>query len=205
MNFEEELKDFKEFKKNYEFNQLEIVEDESGNLYCEGELLKDENGYIGESDKWINAGYSNHGALPKLLSNLFLYEFEFRGFKFNSLEGFFQGIKFKDKDIQKEVFKYSGISAVSIKGASNYDWRDTGVFYWQGEPIKRDSKEYDELVAELYVSAIQNYFYRNAIKNCKVPIIHAIGEKDKEKTVYTRYEFEEMLNCLRDYLKGIDN
>lgn len=74
------------------------------------------------------------------------------------------------------------------------------MIYWQGEPIKRDSKEYDELVTELYVSAIQNYFYRNALKNCKLPIIHAIGENDKEKTVYTRYEFEEMLNCLREYL-----
>ena len=65
---------------------------------------------------------------------------------------------------------------------------------------KRTSKEYEKLVTELYISAIQNYFYRNAIKNCPLPIIHAIGEIDKNKTVFTRYEFEYMLNCLHDFL-----
>ena len=66
--------------------------------------------------------------------------------------------------------------------------------------VKRDSKEYDSLVDELYISAIQNPFYRNAIKKCPLPIIHAIGEETKEETVFTRYEFERMLNCLHDFL-----
>ena len=199
MNYENELKEFKEFKKNYKFNELEIVE-ESGCLYCDGVLLKDEKGYVGESDKWVNVGYSFSGMYTKLLSNLFPYEFEFKGFKLNSIECFFQGIKFKDKDLQSKLFKYSGKEALVLQKSSDYNWKETGIVYWQGMEIKRDSEEYDELVTELYVSAIQNEFYRNAIKNCNLPIIHAIGETDKNNTVFTRYEFEFMLNCLHDFL-----
>ena len=196
----QELQDFKEFKKNYQFIQKEIIEDEQGNLYCDELLLKDENGYMGETDKWINVGYNVHGSYTKLLSNLFPYEFDFRGNHLHSIESFFQGIKFKEKDLQKQVFNYSGIPAVVIKDTSNYNWKETGIIYFQGEPIKRDSQEYDDIIDELYISAIQNPFYRNAIKKCPQSIIHAIGEKSKEDTVFTRYEFEYMLNALHDFL-----
>lgn len=47
-----ELKEFIDYKNNYQFKQLDIVED-GDNLYCDGELLKDINGYISESSKWI--------------------------------------------------------------------------------------------------------------------------------------------------------
>ena len=194
-----ELEEFKEFKKNYKFKQLDIIE-KDGKLYCEDELLKDENGYVGESDKWVNVGYSFRGMYTKLLSNLFPYEFTFKGQKLNSIECFFQGIKFKDKDLQSKLFKYSGKEAVVLQKASDYNWKETGIVYWQGNPIKRDSKEYDDLIDELYISAIQNEFYRNAIKNCNLSIIHAMGEIDKKDTVFTRYEFEYMLNCLHDFL-----
>lgn len=194
-----ELEEFKEFKKNYKFKQLDIIE-KDGKLYCEDELLKDENGYVGESDKWVNVGYSFRGMYTKLLSNLFPYEFTFKGQKLNSIECFFQGIKFKDKDLQSKLFKYSGKEAVVLQKASDYNWKETGIVYWQGKPIKRDSKEYDDLIDELYISAIQNEFYRNAIKNCNLSIIHAMGEIDKKDTVFTRYEFEYMLNCLHDFL-----
>ncbi len=196
---EQELKEFIKFKKNYKFKQLDIIE-KDGNLYCEDTLLKDENGYVGETDKWVNVGFSLRGMYPKLLSNLFPYEFTFKRHKLNSIECFFQGIKFKDKDLQKKLFKYSGKEALVLQKASNYNWKETGTIYWQGKPIKRDSKDYDKLIDELYISAIQNEFYRNAIKNCNLPIIHAMGEIDKKDTVFTRYEFEFMLNCLHDFL-----
>ena len=197
---EQELQEFKEFKKNYQFKQKEIIEDEQGNLYCEELLLKDEKGYVGETNKWINVGYNIHGSYTKLLSNLFPYEFDFRGYHLHSIESFFQGIKFKDKDLQKQIFNYSGIPAVVIKDTSDYNWKETGIIYFQGEPIKRDSKEYDDIIDELYISAIQNPFYRNAIKKCPQSIIHAIGKQKKEETVFTRYEFEYMLNALHSFL-----
>lgn len=71
MNYEKELEEFIKFKENYKFKQLEIVEDELENLYCDNTLLKDDKGYIGETDKWVNVGYNLHGTYTKLLSNLY--------------------------------------------------------------------------------------------------------------------------------------
>ena len=100
------------------------------------------------------------------------------------------------------IFEYSNKSWVRVNRnyLNDYNWKETGIVYWQGKPIKRDSIEYDQLIDELYISAIQNEFYRNAIKNCKLPIIHAMGAKEKRDTVFTRNEFEFMLNCLHDFL-----
>lgn len=199
MSYKKELKEFIEFKKNYKFKQLKIIE-KDGNLYCNGELLKDREKYIGESNKWINVGYGFSGMYPKLLSNLFPYKFKFKGHKLNSIECFFQGIKFPSKRYQKKIFKYSGKEALVLQKASEYNWKETGIIYWQGKQFKRNSEEYDNLVTELYISALQNKLYRNVIKNCNLPIIHAIGEVDKCETTFTRYEFEFMLNCLHDFL-----
>ena len=82
-----ELEDFIEFKNNYHFKQLDITE-KDGNLYCQNTLLKDENGYVGETEEWVNVGYSLRGMYPKLLSNLFPYEFTFKGHTLNSIECF---------------------------------------------------------------------------------------------------------------------
>ena len=198
--YKKELREFKEFKKNYKFEQLKIVE--KNNIYkCDGVVIKDENGIVGESDKWVNVGYSLRGMYPKLLSNLFPYTFKFRGKKLQSIENFFQGIKFKDKKEQNYVFTYYGTQAVHIKAATDYDWKKSGSIYWQGKEIKRDSKEYEMLVDELYISAIQNPIYRGILSNCNKFIIHSIGENNKKDTTFTRYEFEFELNCLKDFIQ----
>ncbi len=116
-----ELKDFKNFKKNFEFIQKEIVQ-EGENLFCDGELLqRGEEKPIGETEKWINVGYKLKGPFSKVLSNLFPYEFVFRGKHLNSIETFFQGIKIKDKNTQEYVFKYSGLDSNNIKAASDFN------------------------------------------------------------------------------------
>ena len=137
-----------------------------------------------------------------MLSNLFPYSFKFKGKKLSSIENFFQGIKFKDKKIQNYIFSYFGTQAVHIKVASNYDWKEKGLIYWQGKEIIRNSIEYDLLIDELYISAAQNPLYRSVLINCDRPIIHSIGENEKNNTTFTRYEFEFELNCLKDFLKN---
>ena len=149
-----ELEDFRKFKSEYKFEFKEVCEID-GIKYCDEMPLIDEEGNeISECEKWVNVGYKSKGSFPKLLSNLFPYKFEFRGKKMSSIEGFFQGIKFKDIDMQNLVLKYSGINAYHIKMASEYNWKETGIIYWQGEPINRFSKEYEDIVDELYISAI---------------------------------------------------
>lgn len=198
---EEELIKFKEFKKSYNY-ELKEVEEINGIQYYEGEPLIDQEGKeIGDCDKWINVGYKHKGPYAKVLSNLFPYEFEFRGKKLASIESFFQGIKFQDIEMQNLVFNYSGLDSNHVKVCSGYDWKETGLVYWQGKPINRYSEEYDDIVDELYISAIQNPLYRNALKTCQREIIHLMGAKEKSETVFTRYEFEKQLNCLKNFLK----
>ena len=200
-NVEKELEEFKKFKLHYVFKQKDI-EEINGKQYCEGEPLLDEEGKeIGDCEKWINVGYKYKGPYAKVLSNLFPYEFEFKGKRLKSIESFFQGIKFKDIEMQDLVFEYSGLDSNHVKVCSGYDWKETGIVYWQGKAINRYSKEYDDLVDELYISAIQNPLYRNILKTCERDIIHTMGAKEKNETVFTRYEFEKQLNCLKDFLK----
>ncbi len=197
-----ELQKFKEFKENYIFKQKEIIE-KDGILYCDDIALVDEEGKeLGDCEKWINVGYKLKGPYAKIFSNLFPYEFDFRGKHLHSIESFFQGIKFKNIEMQNIVFNYYGLDSNYVKATSDYDWKKTGILYWQGEPIDRYSKEYDDLVDELYISAIQNPLYRSALKNCTRDIIHVMGAEEKSETVFTRYEFEKQLNCLKDFLKN---
>ena len=131
----EELEKFKEFKQKFKWKQLPI-EEINGRLYCDGFPLYDaENKLIGECEKWINIGIMIKTPLSHILSNLYPYDFEFRGFQLKSTEGFFQGIKFKNPEMQKLVFSYYGLNAYCLKGASDYRWQDEGNLYWQGEPI----------------------------------------------------------------------
>lgn len=198
---EKELAEFRSFKKKYVFSQKEI-KDINGIKYCDGISLVDEEGKtIGESEKWINVGYKIKGAYSKVLSNLFPYQFVFKGKKMSSIECFFQGIKFKNIDMQNLVLNYSGLDSNNIKIASDYDWKKSGIVYWQGKAINRFDEEYDNLIDELYISALQNPLYRNVLKQCNKYILHEIGTLEKEETVFTRYEFEKQLNCLKDFLK----
>ena len=121
---EKELKDFKKFKENYKFEMKEIREVDSIK-YCDGIALIDEDGKeLGETEKWINVGYKLKGPYAKVLSNLFPYEFTFKGKQMGSIEGFFQGIKFKDIDMQNLVIKYSRLDSNNIKIASDYNWKE---------------------------------------------------------------------------------
>lgn len=200
-----ELKEFVEYKKKYNFTQKELVE-KDGEVYCDGELIMDKDkNVISETDKWIDVGFKNKGDFPKVLSNLFPYSFKFKGKKLASIESFFQGIKYKDKNVQNYVFSYSGTETVHIKKGNKYNWKETGLVYWQGKGIKRDSEEYNLLIDELYISAAQNPIYRGVLCNCEKDIIHSMGGKEKTETTFTRYEFELELNCLKDFLQSKEN
>ncbi len=196
------LKKFIAFKQNYKF-EYKTFETKNNELYCDGCLLKDKDGnIIPESEKWINVGYKLKNPLSKCLSNLFPYEFYFKGIKLHSAEAFFQGIKFVDKKTQKMLFNYAQLDSNNIKCSSNFDWTKIQCICFKGKLISRRSEEYQNLIYELYISLLQNPLYLGAIKQIGDRyVIHSIGCEDDTKTVLTRYEFEFMLNCLKDFVK----
>lgn len=205
LKIKKELKKFQEFKKNYKFDFKQLTKSDDGSLFIDGECVREgENQHIAfENDFLVNAGYISGGSqLSKVLSNLFPYEFVFKGFKVQSIEGIFQSLKFKDKKCQKQVLKYSGFNANRIRACSDYDWRETQMIYFMGKAMKRDSKEYADFIDEMYISLVVcNPLYKNALKNVKDRyILHSMGNDDKTQTTLSRFEFEYELNCLKDYI-----
>lgn len=202
MGLNQELKEFKAFKKTFEFKKTNYV-CKNDNIYCNDILIynakTDET--CSETEEFLNVGFKLKNSSSKLLSNLFPYVFTFRGKKVSSIEAVLQGLKFQDIEEQNLVLQYSGTEANHVKNTCLNDWKETGKLFWQGKEIDRFSAKYQDFLDELFVSAIQNKLYRNALKlNAKV-LIHSIGVGSEKETVLTRDEFEFMLNCLSAFVK----
>ena len=203
IKIKKELKEFQNFKKNYKFDVKEIITKDDGSVFCDGVCLKqiENNEVVGETENLVNVGFNIKNTMSRIISNLFPYVFYFQGQYVNSIESVFQALKFKNKQLQKMVFKYYAIPSNIIKGASNYDWTKTGDVYFLNKKFNRFSKEYENFIDKLYVSAIQNKLYKNALINIgKKHIIHIIGKQSKKETLFTMEEFEKELNCLKDFL-----
>ena len=203
LKIKRELKRFSKFKKNYKFEMKELEEKEDGSVFCGAICLRENKDaeWVGMTDDIVNVGYIIHGAESKVLSNLFPYKFYFKGNKLACAESVFQAFKFKDKKLQKYVFEYEALNANRVKGCSNYDWKVTKKLYFLGKEIDRNSAEYEDFIDELYVSMLQNPLFVQALKNVGDKyIMHAMGETDKSKTTFTRFEFEKQLNTLKDYV-----
>lgn len=116
-----ELKKYNEFLKTYEFSYEELVNENEVIKWKNYTIINSEGEVLTENEALVNVGYKLKGALPKALSNLFPYEFVFKGKKVHSIESVFQGIKFKNKKAQNLVLNYSGLDSNNIKIASDYN------------------------------------------------------------------------------------
>jgi len=135
------------------------------------------------------------------LSNFAPHPFEFRGFKVASMEGLLQGLKFKSKEMQAEVFTLVGKKA-KFKGKKK-NWKRTQTLWFQGQEIKRNSKEYQKLLDEAYDALAKNTKFKAALLATGDAVIkHSIGKRNESETVLTRSEFCSRLTKLRIRLKN---
>ena len=145
---------------------------------------------------------SGHGYPEAALSNFAPHPFMFRGLQVNSMEGFLQGLKFKNPEMQKHVFTLVG-KAAKFKGKKKKWFRDQ-TLYFQGEPIDRHSQEYQDLLDEVF----HELFYWNLgarsalISTHRAVLKHSIGKKNPSETVLTRSEFCGRLTKIRDEILG---
>ena len=197
------IKEYSNYRKNFNLNyeQIQTIDDK---MYFRNCLVEDANKKYSEGEGFINIGYNFKNHLSRVLSNLFPIRFKFKGKTVNSIEGVFQGIKYKDVKMQNLILKYSGIDAYHTRAANTINpWTDTGILYWQGKAMKRDSNEYQIFIDELYLSASKNPIYKQALLATKdLYLLHHIGRENIKKTVLTRYEFELRLNSLREYIRN---
>jgi predicted NAD-dependent protein-ADP-ribosyltransferase YbiA (DUF1768 family) len=136
------------------------------------------------------------------LSNLAAHKFTFRGVECNSMEGLLQGLKFKGVEMQREICTLTGTHAK--KSGAKKNWQQVQTLWWQGEPIKRRSDEYQELLDEAYDCLFrQNEKARNALlATNKAVLKHSIGRRKANETVLTQQEFCSRLTKMRELIKS---
>ena len=116
------------------------------------------------------------------------------------MEGFLQGLKFKSVEMQREICLKSGLTAK--RSGSKKNWRTTQTLWWQGEAIKRDSQEYQDLLDEAFGALFtQNMRARKALLATRdATLTHSIGRTKKSDTVLTRQEFcSRLMNTRRSF------
>lgn len=143
---------------------------------------------------------SGTGYPSSALSNFAPHPFEIDGVQCNSMEGFLQSLKFENPEMQTHVCTLVG-KAAKFKGKKK-KWYRTQTLYWRGRPIKRESKEYQELIDRAYSELAKNDSFRAALlATGTATLTHSIGKTDPTQTVLTRQEFCSRLTKIRDELR----
>ena len=132
------------------------------------------------------------------LSNFAPHPFVIDGVECNSMEGFLQSLKFKSPEMQEAVCKLVGFAAK--KKGYHKNWWTYQTLYWRGTPMKRDSKEYQELLDCAYEALYQNTKFRKALHATGNAVLHhSIGKSKIKETILTKSEFCSRLTKLRQY------
>ena len=145
---------------------------------------------IGSGTGWPSAALSNFTPHPFVID----------GVECASMEGFLQSLKFKEPDMQVEVCKLVG-KAAKFKGKKKKWWR-TQTLYWQGQEVKRDSQEYQDLLDRAFDALAQNTGFQKALlATGKATLTHSIGKSKIQETVLTKQEFCSRLMKIREKLQ----
>lgn len=117
------------------------------------------------------------------------------------MEGFLQSLKFKDADMQAHICTLVGGKAK--RSGANKNWQRDQTLWWRGNPIKRDSDEYQELLDDVYEAMFtQNEKARKALLATRdANLTHSIGRSKISETVLTKTEFCSRLMGIRRRLK----
>ena len=144
---------------------------------------------------------SGTGYPSSALSNFAPHPFVIDGIQCNSMEGFLQSLKYENPEMQEYVCTLVGKSA-KFKGKKK-KWYRTQTLYWRSKPIKRESKEYQELIDRAYYELAKNDSFRAALlATGNATLTHSMGKTDPTQTVLTRQEFCSRLTKIRDELRG---
>lgn len=86
---------------------------------------------------------------------------------------------------------------------SKKNWKQTRILYWQGQEIKRDSQEYQDLLDRAYTALSENEGFKKALlASGNATLTHSIGKRKESDTILTAREFCSRLTSLRNYLQA---
>ncbi len=134
------------------------------------------------------------------LSNFPRHPFVLDGIACESMEGLLQALKFDKPHIQIEVCKLIGRAAKLRGQPRNRAWQSRQTLWWQGRPMDRHGKEYQEFLDRAYRALyVQNEGFRKALIATGDGVLrHSIGKNRESGTVLTEREFCSRLMKLRD-------
>jgi hypothetical protein len=138
------------------------------------------------------------------LSNFAGHAFVLDGVRCASMEGFLQGLKFKNPEMQKHVCGLVGLAAK--RAGSKKNWQRTQTLWWRGKPYRREGAEYYELLSRAYLAMLRQSdgFRRALLASGDAILRHSIGKSDPKKTVLTEREFCRFLTHMRAIAKMED-
>lgn len=138
------------------------------------------------------------------LSNFTPRLFVFRGYRFASMEGFLQSLKFPLLEKQARVRGMVGIQAKRI--GKKKKWYLDQTLYWLETPIDRHGDTYVELVCQAFDALFeQDESFRHSLSRTKgFTLIHSRGHSDPRRTVLTEQEFVSNLERLRKKIGNDD-
>ena len=140
----------------------------------------------------------SNGLYPSnVLSNLCSNGFRFDGVVCNSMEGFLQSLKHKEKDKQLQLCSMKGGNA---RKRSVTSWQTDQIVWWKGQAIDRQSEAYQQLLRRAYQAMFdQSERFRTALMQTRgMTLTHSSGEKNPFRTILTEDEFCGILMELRD-------
>jgi hypothetical protein len=142
---------------------------------------------IGSSSGWPSSALSNFAGHRFVIDDVECW----------SMEGFLQGLKFSNPDMQEHVCKLIG-KAAKFKGKKK-KWYSNQTLYWKGLPLPRKSASYQQLLNRAYVAMYtQSESFRKALHATSGQLTHSIGRNSQSETVLTTSEFCGRLMKLRD-------
>ena len=140
----------------------------------------------------------SNGLYPSnVLSNLCSNGFRFDGVVCNSMEGFLQSLKHKEKDKQLQLCSMKGGNA---RKRSVTSWQTDQIVWWKGQAIDRQSEAYQQLLRRAYQAMFdQSERFRTALMQTRgMTLTHSSGEKNPFRTILTEDEFCGILMEIRD-------
>lgn len=136
------------------------------------------------------------------LSNFARRPFVLDDVQINSMEGFVQSLKFSNPDMQRQICTLHGKKAKMA--GKNKRWVEDQTLYWLGQPIKRDSQQYQDLLDRAYQAMFdQNPKAQKALlATGDAQLKHSVGRRKVNETVLTRQEFCSRLMKIREQVKA---
>jgi predicted NAD-dependent protein-ADP-ribosyltransferase YbiA (DUF1768 family) len=166
-------------------------------------IVEEENGRVTEyrsrantplEERTLNIATSGSEAIGKVLSNFARRPFNLDGREYESVEGFYQGLKWSDPAQRADIAKLSGSAAKSAGRGS-----EATSFEYEGQTIEFRSPEHYALMKRAIKASLeQNPEIRDQfLETHPRPLEHKTGRPEKPTTGYPAAEFVKALSEIR--------